>query len=140
VRPCRRPRLPRRLQSRAGRPGPPDFTLRTTPKIVGGLTDACLERAVALYSEVCDEIVQVSSPDVAELSKLLENIFRPVNIALVNELSILCDRMYLDIWEVVEAAATKPYGFMRFDPGPGMVAIACRSIRSTSHGAPASST
>jgi len=101
-------------------PGRTDFTLRTTPKIVGGLTDACLARAVALYSEVCDEIVRVSSPDIAELSKLLENIFRSVNIALVNELSILCDRMDLDIWEVVDAASTKPYGFMRFDPGPGM--------------------
>jgi len=101
-------------------PGRTDYTLRTTPKVVGGLTDACLERAVALYGEVCDEIVQVSSPDVAELTKLLENIFRSVNIALVNELSILCDRMGIDIWEVVDAAATKPYGFMRFDPGPGM--------------------
>ncbi len=101
-------------------PGRTDYTLRTTPKVVGGLTDACLERAVALYGEICDEIVQVSSPDVAELTKLLENIFRSVNIALVNELSILCDRMSIDIWEVVDAAATKPYGFMRFDPGPGM--------------------
>jgi UDP-N-acetyl-D-glucosamine dehydrogenase len=101
-------------------PGRTDYTLRTTPKVVGGLTDACLERAVALYGVICDEIVQVSSPDVAELTKLLENIFRSVNIALVNELSILCDRMDIDIWEVVDAAATKPYGFMRFDPGPGM--------------------
>jgi len=101
-------------------PGRTDFTLRTTPKVVGGLTDACLERAVALYSVICDDIVEVSSPDVAELTKLLENIFRSVNIALVNELSILCDRMGIDIWEVVDAAATKPYGFMRFDPGPGM--------------------
>ncbi len=101
-------------------PGRTDYTLRTTPKVIGGLTDACLERAVALYDAVCDEIVQVSSPDVAELTKLLENIFRSVNIALVNELSILCDRMGIDIWEVVDAAATKPYGFMRFDPGPGM--------------------
>ncbi len=101
-------------------PGRTDFTLRTTPKVVGGFTDACLERAVALYSQICDEIVPVSSPDAAELTKLLENIFRSVNIALVNELSILCDRMGIDIWEVVDAAATKPYGFMRFDPGPGM--------------------
>ncbi len=101
-------------------PGRTDFTLRTTPRVVGGLTDVCLQRAVALYGAVCNEIVQVSSPDVAELSKLLENIFRSVNIALVNELSVLCDRMDLDIWEVVDAAATKPYGFMRFDPGPGM--------------------
>jgi UDP-N-acetyl-D-glucosamine dehydrogenase len=101
-------------------PGRTDYTLRTTPKVVGGLTPACLERAVALYEEVCDTVVAVSTPDAAELTKLLENIFRSVNIALVNELAILADRMGIDIWEVVEAAATKPYGFMRFDPGPGM--------------------
>ncbi len=101
-------------------PGRTDHTLRTTPKVVGGLTHACLERAVALYETVCDEIVPVSGPEAAELSKLLENIFRSVNIALVNELAMLCDRMAIDVWEVVEAAATKPYGFMRFDPGPGM--------------------
>jgi len=101
-------------------PGRTDYTLRTTPKIVGGLTPACLERAVALYGIVCDEIVEVSSPEPAELAKLLENVFRSVNIALVNELAMLCDRMGIDIWEVVDAAATKPYGFMRFEPGPGM--------------------
>lgn len=101
-------------------PGRTDYTLRTTPKIVGGLTPDCLERAVALYSLVCDEIVEVSSPEPAELAKLLENVFRSVNIALVNELAMLCDRMGIDIWEVVDAASTKPYGFMRFEPGPGM--------------------
>jgi UDP-N-acetyl-D-glucosamine dehydrogenase len=101
-------------------PGRTDYTLRTTPKVVGGLTPACLERAIALYSEVCDHLVPVSKPEAAELAKLLENVFRSVNIALVNELAILCDRMDIDIWEVVEAASTKPYGFMRFDPGPGM--------------------
>src|ERR687893_2291142 len=101
-------------------PGRTDHTLRTTPKVVGGLTHACLERAVTLYETVCDELVPVSTPEAAELSKLLENIFRSVNIALVNELAMLCDRMAIDVWEVVEAAATKPYGFMRFDPGPGM--------------------
>ena len=101
-------------------PGRTDHTLRTTPKVVGGLTDACLERAVALYELVCDEVVAVSGPEPAELSKLLENIFRSVNIALVNELAMLCDRMKIDVWEVLEAAATKPFGFMRFDPGPGM--------------------
>ncbi len=101
-------------------PGRTDYTLRTTPKVVGGLTPACLERAVALYRTVCDEVVEVSGPESAELSKLLENVFRSVNIALVNELAMLCDRMGIDIWEVVDAAATKPYGFMRFDPGPGM--------------------
>jgi UDP-N-acetyl-D-glucosamine dehydrogenase len=101
-------------------PGRTDYTLRNTPKIVGGLTEECRRRAVALYELVCDEVVSVSTPESAELTKLLENIFRSVNIALVNELAILCDRMGIDVWEVVEAAATKPYGFMPFKPGPGM--------------------
>jgi UDP-N-acetyl-D-glucosamine dehydrogenase len=101
-------------------PGRTDYTLRTTPKVVGGLTEACTEAAVAVYSRVCDRVVPVSTPEVAELSKLLENIFRSVNIALVNEMAMLADRMGIDIWEVVDAAATKPYGFMRFEPGPGM--------------------
>jgi UDP-N-acetyl-D-glucosamine dehydrogenase len=101
-------------------PGRTDHTLRTTPKIVGALTPDCLSRAVALYEIVCDEIVEVSAPEPAELAKLLENVFRSVNIALVNELAMLCDRMGIDIWEVVDAASTKPYGFMRFEPGPGM--------------------
>jgi UDP-N-acetyl-D-glucosamine dehydrogenase len=101
-------------------PGRTDFTMRTTPKVVGGLTAACGDRAEALYREVCDTVVRVSTPEAAELCKLLENIFRSVNIALVNELAMLCDRMGIDIWEVVDAAATKPYGFMRFEPGPGM--------------------
>ena len=101
-------------------PGRTDHTMRTTPKVVGGLTPACGERAEALYRTVCDTVVRVSTPDAAELTKLLENIFRSVNIALVNELSMLTDRMGLDIWEVIDAASTKPYGFMRFEPGPGM--------------------
>jgi UDP-N-acetyl-D-glucosamine dehydrogenase len=101
-------------------PGRTDYTMRTTPKVVGGLTPTCTERAAAVYSRVCDEVVRVSTPEVAELSKLLENIFRSVNIALVNELAILADRMGIDIWEVIDAAATKPYGFTRFEPGPGM--------------------
>jgi UDP-N-acetyl-D-glucosamine dehydrogenase len=101
-------------------PGRTDYTIRNTPKIVGGLTPACTERAVAVYEHVCDEIVRMSTPEAAELAKLLENIFRSVNIALVNELAMLADRMDIDIWEVVDAAATKPFGFMRFDPGPGM--------------------
>jgi UDP-N-acetyl-D-glucosamine dehydrogenase len=101
-------------------PGRTDFTLRNTPKIVGGLTEGCGERARRLYELVCDSVVRVSSPEAAELAKLLENIFRSVNIALVNELAMLAERMGIDVWEVVDAAATKPYGFMRFEPGPGM--------------------
>src|ERR1700751_3786836 len=101
-------------------PGRTDFTLRNTPKIVGGVTPECTERATALYETVCDQVVRVSTPEAAEMAKLLENIFRSVNIALVNELAMLADRMGLDIWEVADAAATKPYGFMRFEPGPGM--------------------
>ena len=99
-------------------PGRTDYTIRTTPKVVGGMTPACLERALALYRTVCDEVVPVSTPEVAEMTKLLENIFRSVNIALVNEMAMLCDRMGIDVWEVVAAAATKPYGFMSFQPGP----------------------
>jgi UDP-N-acetyl-D-glucosamine dehydrogenase len=101
-------------------PGRTDYTLRTTPKIFGGLTEQCADRTEALYAIVCDNLVRVSTPEVAEMAKLLENIFRSVNIALVNELAILADRMGIDIWEVIDAAATKPYGYMRFDPGPGM--------------------
>ncbi|MBN8868926.1 MAG: nucleotide sugar dehydrogenase [Solirubrobacterales bacterium] len=101
-------------------PGRTDFTVRTTPKLVGGLTPACTERAVALYETICDRVVPLSGPEAAELSKLLENIFRSVNIALVNELAQLCDRLGVDVWEVIDAASTKPFGFMRFEPGPGM--------------------
>ena len=100
-------------------PGRTDYTLRNTPKIVGGLTPGCTQRALEVYGRVCEELVPVSTPEVAEMAKLLENIFRSVNIALVNELAILADRMGIDIWEVVDAAATKPFGFMRFEPGPG---------------------
>ncbi len=101
-------------------PGRTDYTVRTTPKLVGGLTEACAERARDLYDLICDEVVVLSSPETAELAKLLENIFRSVNIAFVNELAQLCDRLGIDVWEVIDAAATKPFGFMRFDPGPGM--------------------
>ncbi len=101
-------------------PGRTDYTIRTTPKLVGGMTAACTERARELYALVCDEVVVVSTPEAAELSKLLENVFRSVNIAFVNELAQLCDRLGIDVWEVLDAAATKPFGFMRFDPGPGM--------------------
>lgn len=101
-------------------PGRSDHTIRTTPKLVGGITPACTERARELYEQICDTVEVLSSPETAELAKLLENIFRSVNIALVNEVAQLCDRLGIDVWEVVDAAATKPFGFMRFDPGPGM--------------------
>ncbi len=101
-------------------PGRTDYTVRTTPKLVGGLTEACSERARQLYELICEEVVVLSGPEAAELAKLLENIFRSVNIAFVNELAQLCDRLGIDVWEVIDAAATKPFGFMRFDPGPGM--------------------
>jgi UDP-N-acetyl-D-glucosamine dehydrogenase len=101
-------------------PGRTDYTLRNTPKVVGGITTESGDRAEELYRRICDQVVRVSTPEAAEMTKLLENIFRSVNIALVNELAILSDRMGIDIWEVVDAAATKPYGFMRFEPGPGM--------------------
>jgi UDP-N-acetyl-D-glucosamine dehydrogenase len=96
------------------------FTTRRIPKVVGGYTPSCLDAATALYGSVIDKVVPVSSTQVAELAKLLENIFRSVNIALVNEMKMLCDRMGLDVWEVIDAAATKPFGFMPFYPGPGL--------------------
>ena len=101
-------------------PGRTDYTVKTMPKIVGGLTPACTQRAVAKYSKAVDTLVPVSAPETAELAKLLENIFRSVNIALMNEMAMLCDRMGVDVWEVADAAATKPFGFMRFTPGPGL--------------------
>jgi UDP-N-acetyl-D-glucosamine dehydrogenase len=101
-------------------PGRSDWTTKNTPKIVGGVTEACTARAVELYQSAVDTVHPVSSPEAAELTKLLENIFRSVNIALVNELAQLCDRMGIDVWEVVGAAATKPFGFMSFRPGPGL--------------------
>jgi UDP-N-acetyl-D-glucosamine dehydrogenase len=101
-------------------PGRTDWTTSNTPKVLGGLTPACTERAAELYGSAVETLVPVSSPEIAEMSKLLENIFRAVNIALVNELAQLCERMDLDVWEVVEAAETKPFGFMSFKPGPGL--------------------
>jgi UDP-N-acetyl-D-glucosamine dehydrogenase len=101
-------------------PGRTDWTTKNVPKVAGGITPACTERAAELYGSAIDTVHRVSSPEAAELTKLLENIFRSVNIALVNELAILCDRMSIDIWEVVNAAATKPFGFMSFSPGPGL--------------------
>jgi UDP-N-acetyl-D-glucosamine dehydrogenase len=101
-------------------PGRTDWTTRNTPKLVGGLTPACTERAAELYRSAVETVVPLSSPEAAEMTKLLENIFRAVNIALVNELAQLCERMDIDVWEVVEAAETKPFGFMSFKPGPGL--------------------
>jgi UDP-N-acetyl-D-glucosamine dehydrogenase len=101
-------------------PGRRDWQTKNTPKIVGGVTEACTARAAELYEGALDTVHPVSSPEAAELTKLLENIFRSVNIALVNELAQLCDRMSIDVWEVVGAAATKPFGFMSFRPGPGL--------------------
>src|SRR5436190_7487195 len=101
-------------------PGREDWTTKTTPKVLGGITPACTARAAEIYRRAVDTVVEVSTPEAAELTKLLENIFRSVNIALVNELAQLCDRMSIDVWEVVNAAATKPFGFMPFSPGPGL--------------------
>jgi len=101
-------------------PGRTDWTTKNVPKVVGGITPACTERAAELYGSAIETVHRVTTPEAAELTKLLENIFRSVNIALVNELAILCDRMGIDIWEVVDAASTKPFGFMRFSPGPGL--------------------
>jgi UDP-N-acetyl-D-glucosamine dehydrogenase len=101
-------------------PGNKNFNTKTIPKIVGGHTPACLEVAQALYSSALKETVAVSSTRVAELAKLLENIYRCVNIAMVNEMKMLCDRMNIDVWEVINAAATKPFGFQAFYPGPGL--------------------
>jgi UDP-N-acetyl-D-glucosamine dehydrogenase len=101
-------------------PGRTDWTTVNTPKVIGGITPACLEVALAYYGRAIDEMVPVSSAEAAEMSKLLENTFRAVNIGLVNEVAIICDRLGLDVWEVIEAAATKPFGFMKFTPGPGL--------------------
>jgi UDP-N-acetyl-D-glucosamine dehydrogenase len=101
-------------------PGREDWTTKSTPKVVGGITPECTRRAAEIYGRAVDTVHEVSTPEAAELTKLLENIFRSVNIALVNELAQLCDRMGIDVWEVVSAASTKPFGFMRFSPGPGL--------------------
>jgi UDP-N-acetyl-D-glucosamine dehydrogenase len=101
-------------------PGRDDWTTKTTPKVVGGIDPASTKAAAEVYRAAIDTVHEVSTPDAAELTKLLENIYRAVNIALVNELAQLCDRMEIDVWEVVEAAATKPFGFMPFYPGPGL--------------------
>jgi UDP-N-acetyl-D-glucosamine dehydrogenase len=101
-------------------PGNQTWTTKNVPKVVGGITPACTDRAAQLYEGAVETVHRVSTPEAAELTKLLENIFRSVNIALVNELAQLCERMEIDVWEVIEAAATKPFGFMSFQPGPGL--------------------
>jgi len=101
-------------------PGNQIFRLKNTPKIIGGLTPACTRTASALYGQVVKKVIPVSSPRIAEMEKLLENVFRNVNIAFVNELAIICRKMKMDVWEVIRAASTKPYGFMTFYPGPGI--------------------
>ena len=101
-------------------PGNEKWHTKNTPKVVGGITPACSEVAAALYRACIDTVVPVSSPEAAELTKLLENTFRSVNIGLVNEMAIVCDKLGVDVWEVIDAAATKPFGFMRFTPGPGI--------------------
>jgi UDP-N-acetyl-D-glucosamine dehydrogenase len=101
-------------------PGNPTFGTRNTPKVVGGITEDCRKVAVALYQPAIDTLVPVSTTEAAELVKLLENTFRSVNIGLVNEMAIVCDKLGVNVWEVIEAAATKPFGFMKFLPGPGL--------------------
>src|SRR5213083_1692616 len=101
-------------------PGREDWTTKTTPKILGGLNPESTKRAAEIYRRAIDTVVEVSTSEAAELTKLIENIFRSVNIALVNELAQLCDRMEIDVWEIVDAASTKPFGFMSFKPGPGL--------------------
>lgn len=101
-------------------PGRKDWTTFNTPKVVGGITPACCEVASAWYSQALQTVVPVSSAEVAEMTKLLENTFRMINIGLVNELAMMCDRLGVDVWEVIDAAESKPFGFMRFTPGPGL--------------------
>lgn len=101
-------------------PGREDFTTKNTPKVLGGVTPTCLEKASDIYGRAIDTVVPVSSPEVAEMVKLLENTFRAVNIGLVNEVLLMCDKLGINAWEVIDAAATKPFGFMKFTPGPGL--------------------
>lgn len=101
-------------------PGRKDWTTLNTPKIIGGITPSCSEVAATWYSQALQTVIQVSSSEVAEMVKLLENTFRMINIGLVNEMAMMCDRLGVDVWEVIDAAATKPFGFMKFTPGPGL--------------------
>jgi UDP-N-acetyl-D-glucosamine dehydrogenase len=101
-------------------PGRTDWTTENTPKVIGGITQACTEVAASLYGEAVNTVVRVSSAEVAEMTKLLENTFRAVNIGLVNEMALMCERLQINVWEVIEAASSKPFGFMQFKPGPGL--------------------
>jgi UDP-N-acetyl-D-glucosamine dehydrogenase len=101
-------------------PGREDFTTKNTPKVMGGITEACGEVATAWYEQAIDTVYRVSSAEAAEMAKLLENTFRMINIGLVNELAMMCERLGVDVWEVIDAAASKPFGFMKFTPGPGL--------------------
>ncbi len=101
-------------------PGRTNWTTKNTPKVIGGITEDCSDVAAAWYAQALDTVVRVSSTEIAEMAKLLENTFRMINIGLVNELAIMCDRLGVDVWEVIDAAATKPFGFMKFTPGPGL--------------------
>jgi len=101
-------------------PGNPVYQTKNTPKVIGGVTENCLKLGTAVYAHVMDELVPVSSPEAAELTKLLENTFRSINIGLANEMAIMCSKLGVDVWEVIDAADTKPFGFMKFTPGPGL--------------------
>jgi len=101
-------------------PGNPVYQTKNTPKVIGGVTENCLKLGMAVYAHVMDELVPVSSPEAAELTKLLENTFRSINIGLANEMAIMCSKLGVNVWEVIDAAATKPFGFMKFTPGPGL--------------------
>jgi len=101
-------------------PGNPVYHTTNTPKVIGGVTENCLKLGIAVYSHIMDELIPVSSPEAAELTKLLENTFRSINIGLANEMAIMCAKLGVNVWEVIDAAATKPFGFMKFTPGPGL--------------------
>jgi UDP-N-acetyl-D-glucosamine dehydrogenase len=101
-------------------PGRTDWTTQNTPKVIGGITLQCAQVASSMYSQAMETVVPVSSTEVAEMTKLLENTFRAVNIGLVNEMALMCERLGIDVWEVIQAASTKPFGFMQFTPGPGL--------------------
>ena len=101
-------------------PGNEKYTIANTPKVIGGVTATCTQLGSLLYEQIVDDVVTVSSPETAEMVKLLENTYRSINIGLVNEIAIMCEKLGVDVWEVIDAAATKPYGFMKFTPGPGL--------------------